>query len=361
MTSRGDYPSMAISLLLAERMRARHDELSPRYRLLSTDPEHCLPMILITTPVPDLPRWEDRLADPGVMLEAELAELAPHLEIGDDRTPSVRVELGTAQVAAAFGCTLYAPENSLPCAGSHALGRAEDVFSMPLPGLDAGWYSRVWSQTAEWRRTLPAWLPFDLPDIQSAFNSAHLIRGNDILTDLYDCPRAVERLLDLVTDFMIAVVGRVRALSGMAPDGFTDWGGLWRGKARISNCSMHMISPAFYRRFVLPRDARFLSAIGGGRVHYCGSYTEVISDFYRLPMLTGVDFDWNVHGIRLVDEAPREVVVACTHPLPEGSPVLEALLAGRWPTKRNIIVNAAAPSVEEGKALLRRLRKAAGY
>ena len=352
---------MSIRLRMDQRGRARLTDMYGRYRRLAEDPEGCLPMIIISTPVTDLPTWEERLADPRVMLDAEIAELQPHLEMEDDRVPSVRIEFGTAQVAAAFGCAMFVPENNLPCAGSHSLSRAEDVFGMPLPGVEAGWFARAWDWTARWQRELPDWMLFDLPDIQSAFNTAHLIRGNDILTDFYDSPAAVERLLDLVTDFMLLIVAKFWAVAGGDTGWFSDWGGAWKGRARISNCSMHMISPDFYRRFVLPRDTRFLKAIGGGRVHYCGSWPEVIAEYYRLPMLTGLDFDWSIHDVGLVDKAPARVVLTSTLPLVQGSPILEGMLAGRWPRKRNIIVNASAASVREGKDLLRRLRKAAGY
>jgi hypothetical protein len=344
-----------------QRGRARLSDMYRRYRRLVEDPEGCLPMIIVSTPVRDLPTWEERLADPQVMLEAEIADLRPHLELEDDRVPSVRIEFGTAQVAAAFGCGMFVPDNNLPCAGSHVLARAEDAFRMRPPKVDAGWYARVWDWTAGWRSALPDWILFDLPDIQSAFNSAHLVRGNDILTDFYDSPAAVEHLLDIVTDFMLGIVAKAWAVAGRDRGWFSDWGGLWKGRARISNCSMHMISPDFYRRFVLPRDTRFLRSIGGGRVHYCGSHAEVIAEYYRLPMLTGLDFDWGIHDIGLVDEAPARVVLTSTIPLEQGSPVLEGLLAGTWPKKRNIIVNASAPAVREGKDLLRRLRRAAGY
>ncbi len=96
-------------------------------------------------------------------------------------------------------------------------------------------------------------------------------------------------------------------------------------------------------------------------MHYCGSPREVIADFCRLPMLTGLDFDWGIHGLDLLEEAPTHVVAASTVPLEQGSPVLERLLAGRWPRKRNIIVHASAQSVGEGKALLDSLRRTAGY
>jgi hypothetical protein len=352
---------VSVRLRIDRRGRARLPDLDARYRRLSEDPARCLPMVIIHVPVDGLPTWEQRLADPRVMLEAELAELEPHLEMEDDRSPSVRIEFGTAQVAAAFGCAMFQPENNLPCAGSHALTRATDAYDMPLPDAEAGWYARAWEWTAEWRSALPDWIRFDLPDIQSPFNSAHLIRGNDILTDFYDEPAAVERLLDLVTDFMLKIVEKAWTVAGEDRGWLTDWGALWKGRARISNCSMHMISPEFYRRFVLPRDSRFLRSVGGGRVHYCGSHPEVIHEYFRLPMLTGLDYDWSIHDPALVDQCPPGIALTSTIPLGPDSPLLSGMLAGRWPAKRDIIIQASAPSVREGRDLLRRLRKGAGY
>jgi hypothetical protein len=346
-------------LSLDARGQRRLEDLESRYRGLVLDPAGSSPLIVISAPVPGLPTWEERLADPDAMLEAQLAELEPHLRMEDDRVSSVRVEFGTAQVAAAFGCSIFQPVNNLPCAGSHVLSSANDAFKLQQPDINAGWYARAWDWMARWKERLPAWVRLGLPDIQSPFNSAHLIRGNDILTDFYDEPAAVDRLLDVVTDFMLAVVDKAWSVIGRDDGWFPDWGGLWKGRARISNCSMHMISPAFYRAHVLPRDARFLEAVGGGRVHYCGSWPEVIREYHGLPGLTGLDFDWNIHDPALIDQCPAGVPLTNTIPLEPGSPALERLLAGQWPRKGNLMVTASAPSVREGRDLLRRLREAA--
>lgn len=61
------------------------------------------------------PTWEERLSDPLVMLKAELDTLKPHIEMEDDRVPTVRVQFGTTQVAAAFGCEMFQGPNALPC------------------------------------------------------------------------------------------------------------------------------------------------------------------------------------------------------------------------------------------------------
>lgn len=316
-------------------------------------------MIIVNTAIQGLPTWEERLADPLVMLRAELDSLRPHLEIGDDKVPTVRVQFGTAQVAAAFGCRIVIPENNLPAAGSHVLARAEDVHDLGIPPVDAGWYGRLAEWTEIWKRNLPAGVHIQHPDIQSAFNSAHLIRGNDILTDFYDHPEEVGILLDKVTDFMVAITRHTKAMISNDPEWFFDWGAMWKGAARISNCSMQMISPELYREHVLPRDIRFFDRIGGGRMHYCGITGTVIDDFFRLPVLTGLDVDCGRHDFfALCARAPARVVLMPTGAFAPSSPVMKRLLQGDWPAKRNIIIPVWAASVEEGRRLLEQLRTA---
>ena len=340
--------------------RNRLEEVYKRYRMLHDEPDQCRPMIIVNTPVDGIPTWEERLADPLVMLKAELDVLQSHLELGDDRVPTVRVQFGTAQVAAAFGCRMYMPKNSLPAAGSHVLENSEDVRQLCVPSIDAGWYCKLAEWTEIWIQNLPAGVHIQHPDIQSAFNSAHLIRGNDILTDFYDNPTAVDVLLDKVTDFMLAITSHTKSMISDDPNWFFDWGVMWKGAARISNCSMQMISPQLYRDHVLPRDIRFLESIGGGRIHYCGITGEVIDDFFKLPSITGLDVDFDRHDFfALCERIPKEVVLMAR--FDQKSPDLNRLLQGDWPQKHNIVIVANALSMEHGKSLLEQLRHAIPY
>lgn len=341
---------------------ARFEDIYSRYKLLHENPEDCRPMIVVVAPPERLPTWEERLADPLVMLGAELDTLRQHLAIGDDRVPSVRVQFGTAQVAAAFGCRIVIPENNLPAAGSHVLERAEDIHQLGMPALDAGWYGKLAEWTAIWKENLPPGVQIQHPDIQSAFNSAHLIRGNDILLDFYDNPADLELLLDRVTDFMLAITKHVKAMISDAPDWFLDWGAMWKGCARISNCSMQMIAPEFYRQFVLPRDIRFFDSIGGGRMHYCGITGAVIDEYFTVPSLTGLDVDCSRHDFFDVCERARPDVVVCpTGAFGNTSEVVQRLLSGDWPKKKNIIVTVGVYTIDEGKHLLEQLRRSIPY
>ncbi len=344
---------MTHDLELSDAQHERLADLYARYRRLYTDPDHCQPMFIISTPLENVPTWEERLADPMVMLRSELNALRPHLEIGDDRVPTVRVQFGTSQVAAAFGCPVVIPANNLPAIGGHVLHNAQDVYHMTIPDLDAGWYGKLWQWQALWLEHLPQGIHIQHPDIQSAFNSAHLIRGNDILTDFYDDPAALDRLLDLVTDFMIKVTRRAKSMISTDSEWFFDWGALWKGAARISNCSMHMIRPQFYRDHVLARDIRFFAAMGGGRMHYCGSPDSVIDDFFKAPLITGLDYDCTYHDLWSVAcRAPKQVTLLQS----AGPETVQRLLAGDWPAKRNIILTLSSDSIGEARELLRALR-----
>ncbi|OGO80992.1 MAG: hypothetical protein A2Y21_00575 [Clostridiales bacterium GWC2_40_7] len=344
---------------LDDRQLRRFEELYKSYKLLYEEPDNCSPKFLIITPVENLPSWEERIADPLVMLKAELDILKPHLEIGDDRIPAVRVQFGTAQVAAAFGCRMFFPENNLPCAMDHILKNARDVYNLNRPALDAGWYGKLKEWTGIWLENIPEGIHIQHPDIQSVFNTAHLIRGNDILLDFYDDPEALDALLDLVTDYMLDLVPYLKEMIGIDKEWFFDWGAMWKGSARISNCSMHMISPEMYVRHIFPRDMRFMKGIGGGRIHYCGTSGKVIEEFFKNPKITGLDFDANHHNLWEISErAPKNLVLLQWADPPEAQKsTIQRLLNGDWPKKRNIIIQVNATSVEEGRELFKKLKE----
>jgi uroporphyrinogen-III decarboxylase len=278
-------------LTLDDNQLNRIEELSKQYKMMYEEPQHCSPMFIINGPSQNLPTWEERLKDPIKMLQAQLERLRFHIQAEDDRIPTLRVEFGTGQVAAAFGCEIAIPTNSLPAVKSHVIKNIKDVYEMEKPSLDAGMYGKLKEFTTVFLENMPYGVQVQPPDLQSPFNCAHLIRGNDIFLDFFDDPEALEYLLDLVTDYMIDLVPYLKHMVRSSNEWFLDYGALWKGGARISNCTMHLISPAMYAEFVLQRDMRLFKEIGGGRIHYCGSYKEVIDEFVKIPNLTGLDFN----------------------------------------------------------------------
>ena len=128
--------------------------------------------------------------------------------------------------------------------------------------------------------------------------------------DIYDNTEALERLLDIVTEYMIDIIGHCKNIISQDNEWFYDWGILWKGFARISNCSMQMISPEMYKKHILSRDIRFFQAFNGGRMHYCGINRDVIGEFMKVPLITGLDFDCNHHDFfDLCEKSPSNLVL----------------------------------------------------
>jgi hypothetical protein len=161
---------------------------------------------------------------------------------------------------------------------------------------------------------------------------------------------------------MIEIARHTKSMISSDSDWFFDWGSMWKGFARISNCSMQMISPELYCEHVLPRDIRFFESIGGGRMHYCGITPAVIEEFFKVPCITGLDVDCGRHDFfALCERAPSRCVLTPNGAFHAKSTDVERLLKGDWPAKRNIIVRVSAPSTDDGKRLLERLRESIPY
>jgi hypothetical protein len=340
----------------------RLEALREQYKLLYNEPDACRPMIIVNINNREDVSWEEKLTDPLVMLQSKLREIKDHLDMEDDFLPAVRVDFGTGLIASAFGCQIIVPENNLPAVSSHPLKNIHDIYKIKLPAEDAGMLKKMFEWIETWRENLPQWLPVQIPDIQGPFNNAHLVRGNDILTDFYDDPRAVEHLLDLITDYTISIVNKFNRLFQFEKGWFCDWGGgYWKGSARISNCSTDMISPDFYEKYVLPRDNRLLSSVGGGRMHYCGGHSGVLENFCRNPLVTGLDMDAELHDPWEAAENANEKLVLAFQDYGKPFHGLERLLKGDWPKKRNIVVYTNVDSVEEGRQLKTRLLDSMPY
>lgn len=345
-------------ILQPERLARLRDE----YKKLYHAPDICHPRIIIDVPAQNTPTWERQLAAPLVMLKSQLDAIRSHLLIQDDALPTVRVNFGTCQVAAAFGCEITIPENNLPAVKSHILTNPEAIFDLVKPSLSSGLYPKLLEWTDIWRDNLPPGVQIQLPDIQSPFNNAHLIRGDSILTDFYDDPRRIEFLLDHVTDFMLDAVACLNQRIEREPGWFLDWGGaLWKGNARISNCTTDLIGPDFYEQYVFQRDRRFLEQVGGGRIHFCGSSAKILPNFFRIPHLTGLDIDAQYHDLwQLAESMPKHMPLVFQY-YGKPFPFLDKLLAGDWPKKRNIILYTTAETIDQAKNLLSRLRTSIPY
>jgi len=336
------------------------EETRKNYRLFYENPAQARPALLINPPVPSPWSIKERTHDKEKMLEHGLKTVKTHLEVGDDYVPAVRVEFGTGQVAHAYGCKMYEPEDSPPCSEGFVMQSIEEAETLPLPDLRAGWFGALEAYSEYFRKNLPEGVALQMPDLQGTFNNAHLVRGNDILYDFYDEPELLRILFSRMTDHLIELMKWSKEMCTPEKDGFfCDWSSLWKGSVRICNCSLHMLSTEFYREFIREFDQRVIDAMGAGRIHYCGSHDNGLMDsFFEMPNMTGVDFDGNYHDLWELSERAPENVTLLVYATGDN---VKRLLSGDWPKKRNIIIQRYASSVEDAQTLCRRLRESMPY
>jgi len=121
-------------------------------------------------------------------------------------------------------------------------------------------------------------------DCQGPLSTALQIVGYDNFCYwVVDAPEQIHKLMNKVTDALIAWVRFQKERAGQpldgcnfplsikVPDGF---GGAW-----ISDDDSVIMSPGLYNEFVRPYNERFLNAFGGGCIHYCGDSTQNIENY----------------------------------------------------------------------------------
>jgi uroporphyrinogen decarboxylase len=127
-----------------------------------------------------------------------------------------------------------------------------------------------------------------VPSIMGPLNSAGQIRGvENVMFDFFDRPDFIEALVDFTTEMGIRY-GKALVDAGAH--------GIFIGEAM---CSPSFISPAFYRKFVLPRQQQLIDALleygaESTILHICADTAPIMKPYAVETGTTIVDLDWQV-------------------------------------------------------------------
>ncbi len=333
-----------------------------QYKKLFLEPKSCDPLIIVDYPIKPLYSWGEMVRDKEKMLATQVEAVEKRLKLGDDYLPTLRINFGTGQIAAAFGCELAVLEDNLPACKTHILKDINLQDEQLLkPGMQSYWNEKLLEFQQYFMAQKPQEYPLQHPDVQSAFNTAHLIRGNDLFLDMFDEPERVKELLFKVNEFMKVWLYETKRGITKAQEGwFYDACGYWKGGARISNCSMQMISPEMYRQFVQEFDSDLMDYLGAGRIHYCGEHPDVIKDFDDNKNISSIEIDLQFHKINDICDVVRDTTVIkfCDWSV-DGAVTdwQEDFLSRGMPQKRNFVISAKADSEQEAKQKLYMLKE----
>ena len=213
---------------------------------------------------------------------------------GAEAVPSVRANMGCGVIPTMFGVEQMVFEDKMPWVRGH-LGKG--VLKEMKPGdlSFGGEMAMAFAHMdyAAQRLNGTGCLVFPL-DLQGAFDTAHIVYGDDIFTDLYDDPDFVHHLLDLACHSIERGMAEcLRHIPG-SDETVAHYNSTAiprsRGGVKISEDTSTLLSGPQINEFVAPYLHRLLRYFGGGYVHYCGSNPHLYRAVMGQELVIGLNF-----------------------------------------------------------------------
>jgi len=217
----------------------------------------------------------------------QAAKRALHERFGDlglgDSDPKPIVQLGyddTLNVTLAFGGELHLGADVTWT--TPVLHSAEDVDSLAVPEIESTWPHTHFLKKYEEAVSCVGAENIRPPKVHGILESALDVRGDAFLEDLLLEPQRAEKLLDVLTDTVIATkefwdrkcYGEVR--SGLSMGG----------------CSTTMLSPSTVEKFLVPRYSRISKHFGDAFLCSCGESTKNLEAFAMIEELRYARVGW---------------------------------------------------------------------
>ena len=239
--------------------------------------------------------------EPEERLLEQLSAMIDTLETLNPITPTLSFGHGPGTLAASFGIQVdaelgYQPRGSLPL---------EKVLAQGMPDPEqSGFLPEIRRDIAAAHDLTPPWIKIGLPDMQGPFNIAHMILGDRVFIAPLEEPEAFHAFMEMITGFFLDVQDRI-----------CSWIDLERfrqfppSSARICECSVNLVSAAFYRKHVLPYDRLIAGHFGSVAIHPCSGPHVFRVTLSELPVsYTEAGFvDRAAAGAISVDDALTEI------------------------------------------------------
>jgi uroporphyrinogen-III decarboxylase len=233
--------------------------------------------------------------DPRVMMDYQVKKIESHYSYyeNDCYMAFLMPWYGTAVLASGFGHPIVKNYKSDPAADISRVRSPDEIRKLKLPDpRKDGMMPQVLRTLSYFREHTD--LPVGVTDCQGPLTTALSLVGYDTYCYwMYDCPKILHGLMDLVTEALIRWVREQKEharlpldtesypLGVRLPEGF---GGVW-----LSDDDSVIMSTDLYRDFVMPYNSRVLEAFGGGCIHYCGNANQHIESFLATKGLTAIN------------------------------------------------------------------------
>ena len=216
----------------------------------------------------------DLFEQPARLLAFQVKWCEQHLlAVEDDFIPYLTPYYGTGILASGFGCKVSFTQGRDPSITAPCVTSLEDAAHLRLPDPQRdGLMPRVLETAAYMRAKGP--YPVSLTDSQSPLDELILMCGHERLyLWMYDQPKVVHELMELVTEGFIQWVKAQKSVTGEPWNECYGEQGVWVPPGCgvwIADDEAVNLSPRLYAEFIAPHYSRIFKEFGGGVLHFCG-------------------------------------------------------------------------------------------
>ena len=237
----------------------------------------------------------EQFFSPEAMLVAHLRRLVAVSSVPQDGLPCIRPNLGVVFVPSVFGLEPEVPPDVMPRFREHLTREQVWGFGLPADITTCGLVRRAIDIVRFFREVVGDRVHVYMPDTQGIFDIAHLVRGNDLFTEMYDDPAQAHALLELCLQAYLQTTRALKdAIGEPAESGYHGHGmvsGIYmaHGGVRVSEDTPTLLRPRHIDEFVVPYIVRALQPFGGGFVHYCGRNDHLFRALLAIPEVRGIN------------------------------------------------------------------------
>ncbi len=228
------------------------------------------------------------------MFLSELRQTLTVVNGGFEAVPSVRANMGASIFPSLLGVKPRLFEDKMPWIKDHA--SKEQLSSLyPEDIKISDEFKTGLEHMAYMAEKLEGTGCLVFPmDLQSPFNTAHMVYGDNIFYDLYDDPAFVHHLLDLCTHAIIIGMEECFKVMPESESRVAHYNGLVmprsKGGLKVSEDTSTLLSKAHIEEFVAPYTHRVLEHFGGCYIHYCGRNPHLFEMVMNDPLAYGLNF-----------------------------------------------------------------------
>jgi len=246
-----------------------------------------------------------RIQNDLVMRQALLARFS----LGET-DPQPRPIIGSMHVAggfvlpALFGSEIRFAEKEAPTPIPLNLSR-EKIFELKAPNLKTTWPMDVLIADMDALEAEYGHVVGDF-DTDGILNTALHLRGQQLFTDFYKNPDLIHHLFSLIAETTLEIASYLKNRTGTCAIATNR--SILNVDPQIylhSNCSVQMISPATYEKYLLPYEMHLAEYIQPYGIHHCGNNLQLYASAYGKVPLVFLDVGWGSDVARCRDAFPK--------------------------------------------------------